>query len=217
MNRGATVLLLAALAAAAGVAGFYLSRQLTGQPPPPVAAIAPAAIPAVRPVFTLRDTAGKPRPITEWDGRPLAINFWATWCPPCRREIPMLNALQRRHATDGLAVIGIAVDFREDVLQFLAKTPVEYTVLIGEQDGLDAARAFGMETMGFPFTVFTDRQGRILTIHVGELHEPEAEALLAALREVDGGRLPLAAARERIKSELAAIKARQAAAQPPGR
>jgi hypothetical protein len=75
-------------------------------------------------------------------------------------------------------------------------------VLIGEQEGLDAARAFGMETMGFPFTIFTDSKGRIVTIHVGELHPPQADVILSAVEDVEAGRLDLESARSRIRDEM---------------
>lgn len=117
----------------------------------------------------------------------------------------MLNALARDEAFAAFEVIGIAVDFREDVLRYVGTTPVDYTVLIGEQDGLDAARAFGMESVGLPFTAFTDRQGRIATIHVGELHRPQAEAILAAVKAVDAGQIDMESARTRIREELAKI------------
>lgn len=197
---------LAVLALAALAAGYYFGRVATvpSAPPPPPAS-SPKRIPEVLPDFTLADASGTPRSIREWDGRPLLINFWATWCPPCRREIPLLNALQAGYAPRGFEVIGVAVDFRDDVVAYMKDTPISYPVLIGEQDGLEAARAFGMETMGFPFTVFTDVQGRIVTVHVGELHRPEAELILSAVEDVQAGRLDLVAARARIRSGLATL------------
>jgi thiol-disulfide isomerase/thioredoxin len=150
---------------------------------------------------TLADRDGKPRSLSEWNGRPQVINFWATWCAPCRREIPMLNQL----ATDGthpdIALIGIAIDFREDVLTYLKAMPIDYTVLIGEQDGLDAARAFGMESLGLPFTAFVDKQGRIVTMHLGELHRPQADAILSIVQALDSGQIDLATAQVIIKAE----------------
>ncbi|MGH8250456.1 MAG: TlpA family protein disulfide reductase [Steroidobacteraceae bacterium] len=194
------------IALAAGVAAFFISRQLlVPEPTPAPEPIRPAVIPEQRPDVTLADRDGRPRALSEWDGTPLVINFWATWCAPCRREIPMLNALARDEAFAAFEVIGIAVDFREDVLRYVGTTPVDYTVLIGEQDGLDAARAFGMESVGLPFTAFTDRQGRIATIHVGELHRPQAEAILAAVKAVDAGQIDMESARTRIREELAKI------------
>jgi hypothetical protein len=79
--------------------------------------------------------------------------------------------------------------------------PIDYTVLIGEQDGMDAARAFGMDAIGLPFTAFTDSKGRIATIHVGELHRPQAEFILQVVREVDSGTIDMAAARAQIRAK----------------
>jgi hypothetical protein len=117
----------------------------------------------------------------------------------------MLNELSRDPALAGFAMIGIAIDFREDVLAFLGATPVEYTVLIGEQDGLDAARAFGVESLGLPFTAFVDRAGRIVTLHVGELHRAQADVILSAVRALDAGQIELAAAREQIRGKMLKI------------
>jgi len=206
MRRPPALAGLAVLALAAVAAGYYFGRVATvpSAPPPPPAS-SPKRIPEVLPDFTLADASGTPRSIREWGGRPLLINFWATWCPPCRREIPLLNALQAGYAPRGFEVIGVAVDFRDDVVAYMKDTPISYPVLIGEQDGLEAARAFGMETMGFPFTVFTDVQGRIVTVHVGELHRPEAELILSAVEDIQAGRLDLHAARARIRSGLAGL------------
>src|SRR5262245_46244050 len=137
------------VAVAAGAAAYFASRAWLASdvavPAPAATATAssPAVIPERRPDVTLADRDGKLRSLAEWNGRPQVINFWATWCAPCRREIPMLNALASDGRHPEVALIGIAIDFREDVLRFLEETPIAYTVLIGEQDGLDAARAFG--------------------------------------------------------------------------
>ena len=202
---------LVAAVLAAAVLGFYVSQRFTSRSTEPPAAAAPAAapVPAVRPVFALADSSGAMRSITEWDGRSLMVNFWATWCPPCRREIPLLNELQREHAADGFQVIGIAVDFREAVLSYLQQTPVAYPVLIGEQDALDAAKSFGMATAGFPFTVFTDRAGNIITVFVGELHRAEAGVILGTIAEVNAGRMAAADARVKIERQLDEIRREQ--------
>ena len=203
LPRGAQWAGLVVVAALAGYGAYLASRDLQAPAAPPVEPIRPAVIPERRPEITLADRDGKPRALSEWDGKALVINFWATWCAPCRREIPMLNSLANEYRGQGVEVIGIAVDFREDVLEYLQKMPIDYTVLIGEQDGMDAARAFGMETIGLPFTAFTDSKGRIATIHVGELHRPQAEAILKLVREVDSGTIDMAAARAQIREKLA--------------
>jgi thiol-disulfide isomerase/thioredoxin len=195
------------VAATAGFAAYFASRAWLApdEPVPPPAAepvMTPAVIPERRPDVTLADRDGRPRSLAEWNGRPQVINFWATWCAPCRREIPMLNALARDPALADVALIGIAIDFRTDVLRYLEATPIDYTVLIGEQDGLDAARAFGMESLGLPFTAFVDRAGRIVTLHVGELHREQADVILVVVQALDAGTVDLKAAQARIRAEV---------------
>jgi thiol-disulfide isomerase/thioredoxin len=203
LPRGAQWAGLVVVAALAGIGVYLASRDLLAPEPPAAEPIRAAVIPELRPDITLADRDGKPRALSEWDGKALVVNFWATWCAPCRREIPMLNALAGEYREQGVEVIGIAVDFREDVLQYLQKMPIDYTVLIGEQAGLDVARAFGVETVGLPFTAFTDSKGRIATIHIGELHRPQAEVILTLVREVDSGAIDMATARARIREKLA--------------
>lgn len=212
MGKAGRPLLVFLVALTAGVGAYVLVAGRTEPPAPaPRAAEAPEAkllatvIPERRPDVTLADREGKPRALSEWDGKPQVINFWATWCAPCRREIPMLNALAKDGAWPDIALIGIAIDFREDVLRYLEATPIDYTVLIGEEDGLAAARAFGVESLGLPFTAFVDRSGRILTIHLGELHRPQADVILSILRQVDAGEIGIEAAQARIRAEVPKI------------
>jgi thiol-disulfide isomerase/thioredoxin len=145
--------------------------------PTPASDPAPLKLASTVPTFTLTDREGRPRTLNDWSGRSLIVNFWATWCAPCRREIPLLSKLQRDHGAEGFQVIGIAVDFREDVLKFADDIRMDYPVLIGEQDALDAAAAFGIDAVGFPFTIFSDRHGRIVTAHTGELTASQAEVI----------------------------------------
>ena len=208
MGSAGRWILVLVLALAAGVAAYHASRSfIKPEKPelPEIPAASAAVIPENRPDITLADRDGKRRSLAEWDGKPQVINFWATWCAPCRREIPMLNALARDGAYPEFVLIGIAVDFREDVLRFLAGTPIDYTVLIGEQDGLDAARAFGMESLGLPFTAFVDKAGRIVTIHVGELHRSQADVILSAVRAVDAGEIDLKSAQDQIRAQVPKI------------
>ncbi len=208
MGRAGRWILVLVLALAAGIAAYYASRAfLVPEKPelPAIPAMPAVVIPEMRPDITLADRDGQPRSLSEWDGKPQIINFWATWCAPCRREIPMLNALARDGAYPEFALIGIAVDFREDVLGFLASMPIDYTVLIGEQDGLDAARAFGVESLGLPFTAFVDKAGRVVTIHLGELHRPQADVILSAVRAVDAGEIDLKSAQDQIRAQIPKI------------
>jgi thiol-disulfide isomerase/thioredoxin len=179
VQRSRLHLVLTVVAIAAGAAGYWLaSRQEPALPPPEVA---PAATPEVRPVFTLLDADGNRRSSSEFEGRAVLFNFWATWCAPCRREIPLLNALQAEYADRGLQVVGIAVDTAENVAAYQAELPLRYPSLHGELDAIEVGRRFGLDLYGLPVSVFTDRQGRILGSHVGELDRDQAEGYLAKM------------------------------------
>lgn len=169
-------------------------------------------IPDTLPSFQLADREGKLRSLQDWTGQPLLINYWATWCGPCRREIPLLNALRAEGMPPKLEVIGIAVDFRDDVLAYASETPFTYPLLIGEEDGLEAMKQMGIQGGALPITVFADSRQRILTVKVGELHRDEAELMLARLAAVDSGQETIAQAKETLEAalkELATQKALQ--------
>jgi thiol-disulfide isomerase/thioredoxin len=163
--------------------------------------------------ITLPDSNGKMHRLTEYRGRPLVLNFWATWCEPCRREIPLLTALHRQYGND-VQIVGVAVDFQKDVLRYALAKGINYPLLMGETDGLAAVNAFGMETV-FPFTVFADAQGDILAVKVGELHADEAQMILEKVTAVDAGKLGLAAARSGVSAGLRSLAI--ARAQQPSR
>jgi len=174
-------------------------------------------IPDSLPDFSLADRSGQTTKLSSFGGRPLMVNFWATWCAPCRREIPLLNKIRMERKSQNAEIVGVAVDFREEVLKFAAKVPIDYPLLIGEEDGLAAAEAFGMG-MAFPFSVFADSKNRILTIKIGELHEDEANFAFDRLRDIDNGVLTLEAAKAAVAEafrEMAAERARADAAAEP--
>jgi thiol-disulfide isomerase/thioredoxin len=164
----------------------------------------------------LADREGKPTKLTSFGGRPLMVNFWATWCAPCRREIPLLNKIRKERQAQNGEIVGIAVDFKEDVLKFTQQVRIDYPLLIGEDDGLAAAEAFGMG-MAFPFSVFVDSQNRVLTIKIGELHEDEANFAFDRLQDIDAGKLTREAAQAQVAAafkEMAAARASSDASQP---
>jgi thiol-disulfide isomerase/thioredoxin len=158
-------------------------------------------IPDRVPELTLPDLTGQQKSLREFRGHPLIINFWATWCAPCRREMPLLQRLRRSHRGDGLEVVGIAVDFKAAVVDYVRRQPVDYPLLIGEDAGLAAAEQFGMQTV-LPFSVFADAGGRILAVKVGELHADEADYILGAMHALAAGRLSLPEAQAGIAQRL---------------
>ena len=207
--KNTAIVAAVAVAGLAGAVAFYAYEQLkarTAAPPAPAAEAAPQLVETL-PQFQLADRDGQVRSLQDWPDRALIVNFWATWCAPCRREIPLLQQLQRDHADEGFQVIGIAVDFRDKVLAYADEMRIEYPLLIGEQEALDAAAAFGVATVGLPFTVFSDRRGRIVTAHLGELTAAEADLILDAVRRVDAGETTPADARVALQAALAALPA----------
>jgi len=208
--RTSAYALIALIAAAAGF-GIYrygVEPQLVSAPqaPSPFEPPSSSEPPEILPDFTLADLEGAPRSIRSWPGKSMIVNFWATWCAPCRREIPLLKEIQHEYGDEGFQLVGVAVDFREDVESYLAEIGVNYPVLVGEQDGLEAVSQFGQGSLGLPFTVFTDNQHRIVALHLGELHRTQTETLLEAVRRVNSGELTPLAARTEAASELAKLR-----------
>ena len=169
-------------------------------------------VPDTLPDITLADLDGKPTKLASFAGRPLMVNFWATWCAPCRREIPLLNTIRMQRKGQNSEIVGVAVDFKDEVLKFTKTTPIKYPLLMGEEDGLAAAEAFGMG-MAFPFSVFIDSQNRILTIKIGELHEDEANFAFDRLRDIDNGVLTRQAAQTAVADAFREMAAKRAHAE----
>lgn len=168
---------LALLILGSGTAGFFLYRAV---------APAPAAVAATVPVqwlpeFTFPDLSGELRWSGEWDGQLRVVNFWASWCAPCIREIPLLIELQDEYRDRNVTVLGIAIDFEEDVKAFAEKLEFNYPVLIGQMDATELSNAVFADSPGLPFTAFVDADGRIVRVHAGEIHREEAEAYLAEM------------------------------------
>jgi thiol-disulfide isomerase/thioredoxin len=190
-----------------------LPPAAAASPVPTAPASEPRKIPETLPDFALPGLDGRSHKLSEWQGRPLLINFWATWCEPCRREIPLLESIRRENASNGPDIVGIALDHAESVREFATRIGINYPVLVGESGGLEAVEAFGMDTV-LPFSVFADARGDIVTLKVGELHQDEAHLILADLQALDQGRMTLADARQRIAAGIQRLAAARAASAP---
>ena len=145
------------------------------------AAMAAQVLGVHRPEFTLPDLDGRPRSITEWDGKVVALNFWATWCPPCLKEVPEFVSLQGKYRAQGLQFIGIALQKPEDVRGFVAEHKVNYPVLAGELEVIKLAEAYGNSMGALPYTVIIDRNGQIAHVKPGILPTEEAERIITGL------------------------------------
>lgn len=161
----------------AGGAGFGISWWLNQ----PLSSLPEVQLPTHRPAFSLPNMQGESVSISRWDGKPLLINFWATWCPPCREEIPLLKDLQTRYGEQGLQVIGIAVDDMDKVRDYAATMDFNYPILVGQQEAVRVANQFGLDLYGLPVSVLVTADGRIVERHRGIISEAEAVALLAKI------------------------------------
>ena len=130
---------------------------------------------------TLVDLAGKPRQLAEWEGRILVLNFWATWCAPCREEIPLLMAARSKYASTGVEIVGIAIDNAAKVRDFSTSFKISYPILVAEADGLDLMRKLGNSAGGLPYTVVADRQGNVVHRKLGAFTQEDLDAILSLL------------------------------------
>jgi thiol-disulfide isomerase/thioredoxin len=159
-------------------------------------------VPEHLPSFSINDLQGHPTTAAAWSGKSLVLNFWATWCAPCQREVPLLQALSTEWSARNVAVVGIAVDHLDPVKAFAQRLKIGYPLLVGEQDALDLAAKLGLSTPVFPFTVFADRRGQVVALFVGELHRPQADLILSVLLELNQDKVQLPEARQLIADGL---------------
>jgi thiol-disulfide isomerase/thioredoxin len=168
--------LFAAVAAAsvAGGAGYHWwSRE---------SAVAESRA-AVERVYATRlaDLKGDAQPLAQWRGKVLVVNFWATWCAPCREEIPVFVRLQERHGPRGLTFVGIAIDQPDKVASFAQEFRINYPMLIGNLETLELLRQVGNKAGVLPYTLVIDREGKLVTREPGGLKENKLEAILKPL------------------------------------
>jgi len=170
------------VAAAALIAGLYLSISLN-RPAPPLVRQATGSdlVGAYRPDFHLGSSTGAFVTPADFPGKILLINFWATWCAPCRREMPMLMELQAEYGAAGLQVVGIALDDVQSARDFVEKLGISYPILVGATDVMETNRAYGNVEGLLPFSVLIDKDGIIRWQYAGEIQPEELTPLLKNL------------------------------------
>ncbi|CAM5201094.1 Cytochrome c-type biogenesis protein ResA OS=Castellaniella defragrans (strain DSM / CCUG 39792/ 65Phen) OX=1437824 GN=BN940_17756 PE=4 SV=1 [Castellaniella denitrificans] len=140
-----------------------------------------ASILPADPVFgrSFADLQGRDQALSAYVGRPVLMNFWASWCAPCVREMPLLETLHQRHPD--LALLGLAIDTQANVERFLKKVRVSYTLLLTGTQGIPLMRELGNKGGGLPFTLLFDRRGRVADSIVGELDPDDIQARLVQI------------------------------------
>jgi len=175
VQKASAYALVAAFALAAGV---ILQRGTRYQVP---AESAPASASAQLTSVRLPDLAGHAQGLDQWRGRVLVVNFWATWCAPCRKEVPELIRAQSQWGQQGLQIVGIAIDETENVKPYAAEMGINYPVLIGGAEGLELARSVGDNLGVLPFTVVVDREGKAISTQLGGIDRNKLAALIEPL------------------------------------
>lgn len=165
-------LVLGGVAVAAAAAGFVGGPILLERTAGGAAALREASF---------ADLSGRPRRLSEWQGRVLVLNFWATWCAPCREEIPLLMATREKYSPNGLEIVGIAIDLAAKVGEYARSMGISYPILVAGAGGLDLMRKLGNAAGGLPYTVFVDRRGGIAQRKLGALRRPELEAAVSKI------------------------------------
>jgi len=135
---------------------------------------------------------------SKWNGQYKLINFWATWCAPCRREIPLLNNTQKEYQDMSVQIIGIAVDVLDDVIAYSEETPFEYPVLVGEEEAIAIAENANIEFIGLPFTMLVDDQNEIIKTHLGEIKEHHIDMLTEVIRGMQRGKISVKEAKIKL-------------------
>ena len=169
MNKNTLLIVLAAgISLAAGLLVQRLSvvQQLE------------SSVPAIG--FSLPDLTGKQRNINEWQGKIRIINFWATWCPPCLKEIPEFIKLQNSH-NKHLQFIGIAIDDQQAVEEYLKTIKINYPMLVSGDEGIALSRQLGNVVNAVPFTLIVNQQGQIIHRQPGELSNEKIIEIITPL------------------------------------
>ncbi len=141
-----------------------------------------ATAPAL-PIFelALADLNGQTQRFAQWRGKVLIVNYWATWCHPCREEMPGFSRLQDKYRDKGVQFVGISIDTADKIIEFQKTTPVTYPLLIGDISVMENSAKLGNTRQALPFTAVFDREGRLYATKLGRLAEPELERQLAEL------------------------------------
>ncbi|HLW04375.1 MAG TPA: TlpA disulfide reductase family protein [Azoarcus sp.] len=169
MNAALRIFIIVIVAITAAATGLYVSQRSSGASN--TAVTDDAAELLLR--TTLPDTQGTEQTLEQWRGDIIVANFWATWCPPCIKEIPEFAAVSRSYTDQPVQFVGLAIDTAENVRDFQEQFDVPYPLLVGGSETLQLASDFGNTARALPFTVIVDRDGSVADITLGTLNEDD--------------------------------------------
>ncbi len=188
MKRWQLALLVIVIAMLSGFAGYLLQQQTRSSNKEEVKQVVNPFLPKIEnvegtqvPEFSLVDVNGQQRSISEWQGKVIVLNFWATWCAPCRHEIPAFVELQDQYGEAGLQFIGIALHTAEEIKDFISEFNVNYPNLVGDNDVIALGKKLGNDIGALPYTVVIGRDGKIAFTRRGPLLKVEAEEVINSL------------------------------------
>lgn len=161
-------------------AGVYIGMgaRIERTPEPTISSEAMARLFATR----LNDSEGNQQILKQWQGKTLVVNFWATWCPPCREEMPSFSRLQTKYSPNGVQFVGIALDTAENVISFSKQYPTTYPLLIADSEGTELTRQLGNSRLALPYTVVLAANNEVLLARLGRVSEMELDVLLQTIR-----------------------------------
>ena len=129
--------------------------------------------------FFLENIEGEPISIGEFRGEKTLINFWATWCRPCRKEMPMLNGVFLSQDPSKFSVVGIAIDKPEKVVQFVAELGIDFPIMVGQSEAYDVMKGLGNEALTLPYTILIDEEGEVVWSKNTELKHSDMDEVLS--------------------------------------
>jgi len=174
VNRRLQAGLFLLVAAVAGLGGYYFRHASLSSPASDAAA-------QKLMLASLTDLNGKVRALSQWQGKTLVVNYWATWCSPCREEVPALKKIRAKNASNGVEVVGIALDNVVKVREYAAELSIDYPLLIAGAETLSLSKELGNRAGVLPYTVVLDRSGKVAYTHAGAMTEAALAAVLAPL------------------------------------
>lgn len=179
MQRPLAIALTLLVAAAAGYAGWR-SAQVRDEQAAPPARVDAAALHRLK-TQALPEAAGQTMSLAQWQGKVIVVNFWATWCPPCRKEMPLLDSAQKKWGKSGVQIVGIGIDEPAAIRAYAKSNALSFPLLIAGPDYVDMTVALGNLSQGLPFSVIIGRDGQVKHTKLGPFKDEALDQLIAPL------------------------------------